>query len=109
MATKMQTYSDKLLIKDTWLNRCIEEAFEEMDGNLIDIAEYLQDVISDIFDIDKWSAFDGPNYKYFIYNDLLYKIEIEEDGICEVTNDHRYVYWNIKVILIDKTLNGDKK
>lgn len=90
----------KLLIEDKWLNECIAEAFEEADGDLLQVAEYLQDIIRDIFEMNSWDEFKGPNYRLFNYNNCTYKLTIVEDGVCEVTYDHRTLNWKI-IISID--------
>ena len=86
-----------LYIEDKWLNECIAEAFEETDEELLQVAEELQDIIRNIFKMNSWDEFKGPNYRLFNYNNTTYKIEIKEDGVCEVTNSHRILYWDIVV------------
>ena len=93
------TSSNKLFIKDKWLNECIAEAFEESNGDLLQVVEELQDMIRDIFKMNSWSEFKGPNYRLFNYNDTCYKLEIEEDGVCELTYSHRILYWKITLTI----------
>ncbi len=42
----------KLLNENKFFNDCIIEAFEESDNNLLDVAEYMKDFITDFFDMD---------------------------------------------------------
>ena len=64
-----------------------------------DLAEYLSDCLRDIFD---FNAFDEPDEyaKYFVWNEDVYEIAIEEDGCVESTWDGRIMNWKSTVTVL---------
>lgn len=97
----MKKIKNKLLITDEWLNDCIKESFEETDGSLTAVAKELQEIIRNIFGMDCYDKYKEPNYRFFAYKDKLYKLEIEEDGVCEVTYSHRILYWKVTITTVE--------
>lgn len=71
----------------------IEQLINGNGGNEKDaVYEFLQGRFRDYFEMDEW---DNPEtYKLiFDYKGNKYRLEIEEDGCCEVTSEHRIMFW----------------
>lgn len=70
----------------------LEEGLEE-EGTIKGAFDYLlENEIRDIFEMDDW---DVPKFKTktIPFHGDNYIITIFEDGLCEVTNNHRILYW----------------
>lgn len=50
---------------------------------------------NDVRELFKMNNWDVPKFKTLEveYKKKKYTIDIEEDGCCEVTNEHRIMYW----------------
>lgn len=60
------------------------------------LSDFCKENVRDIFDFDEWDEVDSKE-KLFKYNDVIYKVEIRENGCCEATHEHRIMYWNADV------------
>ena len=60
------------------------------------VEEFLKSRFRDYFEMNEW---DEP-YDYdliFDYKGTKYQVEIEENGCCEATGEHRIMYWSHKI------------
>lgn len=82
----------------------VEISKKEFEENYIDLMEgtTLEDIQStdslsprDYFDLDEWDNLkdDDCGYRYVKCKGKVYKWTFEEDGVCEVTHEHRIMYF----------------
>lgn len=74
------------------INEVLDEGFEET-GTIEGAFGYLiKWWLRDLFNMNNW---DEPKTRSKIikYKNKKYQIDIMEDGCCEVTNNHRIMYW----------------
>ncbi len=83
----------------------IEEAIDDyLDDNLsmdeltiVDaIKMFVSESVRDLFEMDDFDQCKTPE-KTITYKNKKYKITIFSTGVCEVTNNHRILYWDNKV------------
>lgn len=82
-----------------FIQECLQQGLNE--GNSINTSFdiLLESAIRDIFLMNRW---DEPEFTELIipFKDKQYKINIEPNGCCEATNEHRIMYWKWTVNVI---------
>lgn len=83
-----------------------EDELEEIDFSTFDpdpkfsiidnLSDFCKENVRDIFDFDEWDEVDSKE-KLFMYEGIIYKVEISENGCCEATHEHRIMYWSANV------------
>jgi hypothetical protein len=91
----MAKYMDEVDIDDY-----LQEGLEE-EGTIEKAFDYLlEHNVRDLFEMNDW---DEPAFTELIidFNDIQYKVNIESDGCCEATDQHRIMYWKWTVTPIN--------
>lgn len=78
------------------IQKLLTEGFEE-GGTIDDAFECLiEHGVRDLFNMDKW---DEPEFVKVIvpFQEKKYNLTIKENGCCEVTSEHRIMYWKWEI------------
>ena len=79
-------------MNDKDIQEYLQEGLEE-EGTIEKAFDYLlENEIRDLFEMNVW---DEPKYTELIikFNNVNYCINIQSNGCCEATHEHRIMYW----------------
>lgn len=79
-------------MNDNDIQDYLQEGLEE-EGTIEKAFDYLlENEVRDVFEMNDW---DEPKFTETVipFNGVSYKVSIQSDGCCEVTNEHRIMYW----------------
>ena len=76
------------------INEIITEGIGETEGTVIDGIDYmLEESLGDLFNMNTWDEPEEGFSKVIKFKDKKYRIDIQEDGCVEATNEHRIMDW----------------
>ena len=74
------------------IEKTLDEGFQE-EGTIEKAFEHLLEYdVRDLFEMNEW---DEPKFHTLVipFKGKKYEVEIEDDGCCEATSEHRIMYW----------------
>jgi hypothetical protein len=83
-------------MSDEDIQSYLQEGLEE-EGTIEKAFDYLlENEVRDLFEMNNW---DEPKFTTLDipFQGEVYSVEIEDDGVCEVSYDGRILYWKWKV------------